>query len=164
MTPHIRWMIRRDEEAVLDIERRSFEFPWSHDDLIRCLRSRNVIAMVAECEQIVAGFMIYELQETRLEVINFAVHPEWRRLGIGSAMAAKLIGKLSPQRRCALWLMIRETNLAAQLFFARQGFRYESTLRDFYQDNPCDDDAYLFEYRLLRPAFTQGGTPSCSST
>jgi len=43
---HIRWMIRRDMPEVLDIESGSFEFPWSEEDFIRCLRQRNCIGMV----------------------------------------------------------------------------------------------------------------------
>ena len=45
---HIRWMIRRDMPEVLDIENRSFEFSWTEEDFIRCLRQRNCIGMVAE--------------------------------------------------------------------------------------------------------------------
>ena len=30
---HIRWMIRRDMVEVLQIERESFEFPWTDEDL-----------------------------------------------------------------------------------------------------------------------------------
>ena len=62
---HIRWMIRRDMPEVLDIENRSFEFPWSEEEFIRCLRQRNCIGMVAEHEQHVVGFMIYELHKNR---------------------------------------------------------------------------------------------------
>ena len=38
---HIRWMIRRDMPEILDIENQSFEFSWSEEDFIRCLRQRN---------------------------------------------------------------------------------------------------------------------------
>ena len=58
---HIRWMIRRDMPEVLGIENQSFEFPWSGDDFVRCLRQCNCIGMVAEHEDRVVGFMIYEL-------------------------------------------------------------------------------------------------------
>jgi len=48
---HIRWMIRRDMPEVLEIEDRSFEFSWSEEDFIRCLRQRNCIGMVAEHDE-----------------------------------------------------------------------------------------------------------------
>ena len=70
---HIRWMIRRDMPEVLAIEGESFEFPWLEEDFIRCLRQRNCIGMVAEHEDRVVGFMIYELHKTRIHVLNFAV-------------------------------------------------------------------------------------------
>ena len=143
---HIRWMIRRDMPEVLDIENQSFEFPWTEEDFIRCLRQRNCIGMVAELEERVVGFMIYELHKTRLHVLNFAVHRNLRRHGIGNAMLQKLVSKLSHQRRNRILLEVRETNLAAQLFFRNCGFRAISVLRDFYEDTP--EDAYLMQYNF----------------
>jgi ribosomal-protein-alanine N-acetyltransferase len=142
---HIRWMIRRDMPEVLGIENRSFEFPWSEEDFIRCLRQRNCIGMVAEFDEHVVGFMIYELHKTRLHILNFSVHPEYQRRGVGTTMIDKLISKLSSQRRNRIMLEIRETNLAAQLFFRDSGFRAVSVLRDFYDDST--EDAYLMLFR-----------------
>ncbi len=142
---HIRWMIRRDMPAVLGIENKSFEFPWSEEDFIRCLRQRNCIGMVAEEQEQVVGFMIYELHKNRLHILNFAVAPDGRRKGIGQSMIAKLIGKLSHDRRNRIMLEVRETNLDAQLFFKQLGFRAVSVLRDFYEDTA--EDAYLMQFR-----------------
>ena len=142
---HIRWMIRRDMPEVLAIEGESFEFPWLEDDYIRCLRQRNCIGMVAEHEDRVVGFMIYELHKSRIHVLNFAVNRDYRHRGVGSQMIAKLTGKLSSQRRSRIVLEVRETNLAAQLFFRENGFRAVSVLRSYYADTP--EDAYLMQYR-----------------
>jgi ribosomal-protein-alanine N-acetyltransferase len=142
---HIRWMIRRDMPEILEIEDRSFEFPWSEEDFIRCLRQRNCIGMIAESDDRVVGFMIYELHKNRLHILNFAVHPKFRHQGVGTQMAQKLIGKLSHQRRTRILLEVRETNLSAQLFFRDAGFRAVSVLRDFYEDTT--EDAYLMELR-----------------
>ena len=143
---HIRWMIRRDMPAVLDIESNSFEYNWTEDDFIRCLRQRNCIGMVAEVGEQVVGYMIYELHKNRLHILNFAVDPEFRRRGVGAAMIEKLRGKLSHDRRNRIMLEVRETNLDAQLFYKSQGFRAISILRDYYIE--CPEDAYLMQYRL----------------
>jgi len=142
---HIRWMIRRDMPEVLATEAQSFEFPWFEDDFIRSLRQRNCIGMVAEYEDRVVGFMIYELHKSRIHVLNFAVAPEHRRCGVGSQMLAKLTAKLSTQRRSRIILEVRETNLAAQLFFRENGFRAVSVLHAYYADTP--EDAYIMQYR-----------------
>ena len=142
---HIRWMIRRDMPEVLDIEQASFEFPWLEEDFIRCLRQRNCIGMVAEYDERVVGFMIYELHKKNLRVLNFAVVPDLFRRGIGSQMVDKLVDKLSKQRRSQIILEVRETNFAAQMFFKAKGFKAESVLRDYYDD--FSEDAYLMVYR-----------------
>src|SRR5437016_1703770 len=126
---HIRWMIRRDMPEVLQIEQQSFEFAWTEEDFLRCLRQRNCIGMVAEHGEKVVGFMIYELHKAKLHILNFAVHAAWRRLAVGSQMVAKLISKLSSHRRTRITLEVRETNLPAQLFFSKQNFRAVKVLR-----------------------------------
>jgi ribosomal-protein-alanine N-acetyltransferase len=153
---HIRWMIRRDMQEVLDIENEGFEFPWYEEDFIRCLRQRNCIGMVAEHNDQVVGFMIYELEKSKLHLLNFAVSRQFRRQGIGSQMIDKLIGKLSHQRRTRIVLEIRETNLPAQLFFKGCGFRAVSVLRDFYDDTT--EDAYSMNYRY-RPVSAEAPAP-----
>jgi ribosomal-protein-alanine N-acetyltransferase len=154
-------MIRRDMPEVLDIENQNFEFPWLDEDFVRCLRQRNCIGMVAEHEDRVVGFMIYELHKTRIHVLNFAVAPEYQRSGVGSQMVAKLTAKLSTQRRSRIVLEVRETNLAAQLFFRENGFRAVSVLRRFYEDTP--EDAYLMQFRY-RPEKTPVAEPAGRAT
>jgi [ribosomal protein S18]-alanine N-acetyltransferase len=142
---HIRWMIRRDMPSVLAIESNSFEFPWTEEEFIRCLRQRDCIGMVAERNEEVVGFMIYELHKTRIHILSFAVHPDCRREGVGSAMTDKLISKLAYQRRNRIVLEVRETNLGAQLFFRQLGFRATGVLKSFYEDTP--EDAFMMQYR-----------------
>ena len=143
---HIRWMIRRDMPEVLQTEQESFEYAWTEEDFLRCLRQRNCIGMVAECGEKVVGFMIYELHKAKLHILNFAVHPTCRRSRVGTQMVAKLISKLSSHRRTRITLEVRETNLVAQLFFRKQEFRAVRVLRAFYEDS--GEDAFLMEYRL----------------
>ena len=145
VTVHIRWMIRRDMKEVLQIETDSFEYPWTEDDFVRCLRQRNCIGMVAEFDDQVVGFMIYELHQERLHILNFSVAKEFHRCSVGTSMVQKLVSKLSPQRRNRIMLEVRETNLPAQLFFREMDFRAVSVLHDFYEDTV--EDAYLMEYR-----------------
>jgi [ribosomal protein S18]-alanine N-acetyltransferase len=143
---HIRWMIRRDMPEVLQTEQESFEYSWTEEDFLRCLRQRNCIGMVAEQGEKVVGFMIYELHKSKLHILNFAVYPNCRRFGVGAQMVAKLISKLSSHRRTRITLEVRETNLPAQLFFRSQGFKAVRVLRAFYEDS--GEDAFLMQYRL----------------
>lgn len=142
----IRWLIRRDMEEVLAIERASFEFPWTEEEFLCCLRQRNCIGTVAELDHEIVGFMIYELHQSMLRILNFAVAPQKRRHGIGKQMVQRLIDKLSQQRRREIVLEVRETNLSAQLFFSGCSFRALSVLRNHYDDTM--EDAYYMRYCL----------------
>lgn len=142
----VRWMLRRDLNEVLAIEQASFDFAWTEEDFLSCLRQRNCIGIVVEHDKKVAGFMIYELHKNKLHILNFAVHPHFRRQRVGSAMVEKLINNLSQLRRREIMLELRETNMQAQFFFQKQGFKAVSILRKHYEDS--DEDAYVMQYRL----------------
>ncbi len=142
----IRWLIRRDMHDVLTIERSCNDHPWTEEDFLSCLRQRNCIGMVAECDHRIVGFMIYELHKSKLRVLNFASAPDVQRQGVGSQMIRRLVDKLSQQRRSEIMVEVRETNLDAQFFFRSQGFKAVCVLRSHYDDTY--EDAYLMQYRL----------------
>jgi ribosomal-protein-alanine N-acetyltransferase len=154
---HIRWMIRRDMPDVMGIELSSFEFAWTEDDFLRCLRQRNCIGMVAERGDSILGFMIYELHRTRLNVLNFAVAPLARRGGIGRMMVGKLVYKLCSHRRQKITLAVREGNTAAQLFFHAHRFKAAKVLRGYYEDS--GEDAYQMEYKPAESEWAEFGGP-----
>lgn len=145
MKPNVRWMIRRDMQAVLDIEYRSFEFPWSQDDFTQALRQRNCIGMVVEQDERILGYMVYELYAKRISLLSIATAPDALRQGVGRMMIDKLVGKLSPMRRSQIDADVRESNLGAQLFFKACGFIADKVSRDHYENG---EDAYQFCYRL----------------
>lgn len=145
--PQVRWLIRRDMPEVMEIENRSFEFPWVEDEFLACLRQRNCIGTVYESPNgLIHGFMIYELHKDTLRILNLAVAPKVRRTGVGRAMIQRLMDKLSQQKRHTIEAEVRETNVVAQSFLSGAGFRAVKVLRRHYDDT--NEDAYLFRYTL----------------
>jgi len=108
---HIRWMIRRDMAEVLQASSRASTTSWTEEDFLRCLRQRNCIGMVAEHDEKVVGFMIYELHKTRLHILNFAVARSTGGWASAGRWSTKLIGKLSSHRRTrSRWRSARPTS------------------------------------------------------
>jgi ribosomal-protein-alanine N-acetyltransferase len=142
---HIRWLIRRDMPEVLQIEHDSFEHPWTEDEFLAALREGNRIAFAAEVGEQVAGYMLYEMHKTRFHIHNFAVRPDHRRQGVGRKMIERLLSKLSYYGRKTVTTEVRETNLAAQLFFRSLGFVATKVLRAYYDNG---EDAYRMHYVL----------------
>lgn len=161
LSVYIRWMIRRDMPEVLAIENSSFEYPWDEEDFIRCLRQRNCIGMVAEHNETVVGYMIYELYANRIHLLNIAVHPDYRFKGIGKNIIEKLVSKLSPQRRSKIEAEVRESNLDAQLFFKKMKFRATEIFQQYFENA---ENAYAMRYKYDEmQAQLQGFQLECST-
>jgi len=139
-----------DMGKILDIEDKCSQSPWNEEDFTQELRPRNCMAMVAEQgDDNVTGFIIYTVDKGHINIIKLAVHPDHQKTGVGKAMIDTLQNKLSHQNQ--ITLEVRETNLAAQLFFKSIGFKAISVERNFYEDT--GEDAYLMQ-REYEPAPT----------
>lgn len=145
--PHLRWMIHMDIARVLAIEQASFDFAWTEDDFIRSMHRANIVCIVVEDQDHVVGYMVYEFTDDCLHIHNFAVDPDFRRQGVGRALVAKLIGKLSSHRRTEISLMVRESNLPAQLFFRDCGFKAVEIIPCYYHLD-SGEDAYWMSYTI----------------
>lgn len=145
----MRWMIRGDMPAVLAIEQACFDDAWPEDEFLSRLRCRNVIGQVVEFDDTICGFVIYELNQTFLKILNIAVDPMMQGRGLGAEMVDKLTGKLN-EKRSSVQVLVRERNLDAQLFFRSMGFLATSIDRQPF-DN-CDEDGIWMVYRVRVPA------------
>jgi len=136
-----RWMIKRDYDDVLRIERQAAgQYAWNLADLQRELRQRDAIGTVAECEHVVCGFAVFRILPRAYMVVNMVVASEARRNRVGSQMVERLVDKLS-QKRTKLIVPVHETNLAAQLFLQSCGLRCVAVDGETYRfvfDVTCD--------------------------
>ena len=78
-------------------------------------KQRYCVCGLYQDDKCTAKDVIYELHKTKLHLLNLAVHPDYRRECIGSAMIQKLKDKLSFHRRKALTLWVPESSLPMQL-------------------------------------------------
>ncbi|MBQ9371734.1 MAG: GNAT family N-acetyltransferase [Thermoguttaceae bacterium] len=134
-----------DVDAMLAIERESFEFPWSREEFEFCLHSNRCDAIVVERDGAILGYVAYELRRDSIRLLSCAIAEPERRRGLGSALVERLISRLGG-RRSEIACLVRERNLPAQLFLRRLGFRSHWVARRFYTSAP--EDAYRMTYQL----------------
>jgi [ribosomal protein S18]-alanine N-acetyltransferase len=83
----------------------------------------------------IAGFAVARrLVEGEAELLNLAVHPTFRRRGIGR----RLFAELTSGHPGDFWLEVRESNTAARNFYKNLGLR-EAGRRSEYYDNSGED-------------------------
>ena len=150
MTILIRHFVRRDLPEMIRIEARSFRLPWNEKDFVQAQRDRTCWSIVAEDSNAVMGYVVYSTTRGSIEMLNLAVDPIARRMGIGSALVDHVIGKLSTRRQQVLVAVPSERNLAGHLFFRARGFLATGIERLPYgpRDDSYDEDGYRFEYRV----------------
>lgn len=130
-----RWMLRCDIPEVLDIERLSYERAWNEAKIIRALRKRKTCACVTERDSLVIAYCVYELRKHAVRIIKLAVHPDQRRLGVGTSILQHLLRK-----RPRMYTVIHEENSSAQRFLSAVGFRATRVIRERFHSA----DGYLF--------------------
>ena len=134
---------------VLDIDSRSHDQSWGEEKFLETLRRRNTIGLVAFDGNLdVIGFAVYELLKDRIDILRLAVHPLYRREGVGTEMVTKLMSKVFHQRREELWCDVPDDFPdASHQFLAACGLR---TLLVRGKDG--DRDLYRFVYCVCAPA------------
>lgn len=138
-----------DIETVLDIECLSSPTPWTEKDFNKHLGRKNAAGFVVIHDNKVVAFAVMEVFKEFFQITNFAVHPLYRRRGVGRGLLAYISKQLVPTKRKRIVIEVRESNLAGQLFLRENKYRAVETMRAHYDDS--GEDCYKMEYRLQWP-------------
>ena len=131
-------------EDIYEIENACFEFPWTPRDF-DMVRNRDVLKAIIRKNYII-GHVSYALLSDQIEILKLAIHPDHQREGYASEVIKNLRRKLEILRRYKLSVVVRETNVDAQLFFKSHSFRWMETLEDYFDEE--QSTAYLMEYNI----------------
>lgn len=136
---HIEPMGFEDLDAVQAIERASFTTPWPPHAYRTELESNWLASyLVVRAADTVVGFGGLWMMVDEAHVTTFAVHPEWRRQGIGSRLIVALLDIAIERRASEATLEVRLSNLAARRLYERHGFRPVGLRPRYYSDDQED--------------------------
>jgi [ribosomal protein S18]-alanine N-acetyltransferase len=128
-----------DVQAVHEIERLSFATPWPSYAFEQELRSNRLARyLVARAGDAIVGFAGVWLMVDEAHVTTFAVHPDWRRQGIGRQLLLNLaeLSIVIGARR--MTLEVRASNHAAQALYRSFGFDVAGRRPRYYTDDGED--------------------------
>lgn len=135
-----------DLDAVLEIEQASFGAPWPESAFIKEMDTKGWSRFeVTVCDNEITGFMIYWIVASDLHLLNLAVHPNWRRNGVGRIMVEHVIHQANMQNRSRVRLEVRMSNRAAQRLYSSCGFESHAIRPGYYSNN--GEDALIMLHR-----------------
>jgi ribosomal-protein-alanine N-acetyltransferase len=150
-----------DLEEVLAIERASFRFPWSGQSFVSELALPYSVWRVARAARAgpaaapqpspgpLVGYAGLQAILDEGHIMNVAVHPDYRRRGIGELLLLDLCDQARPRGVLRLTLEVRATNLAAQGLYHKYGFEVAGRRPRYYGDG--EDALIMWTGRLDMP-------------
>lgn len=128
-------------EAIAELERVCFHDPWSMNSISSELHNPLSAWLVAVDEGVVCGYVGSQSVLDGADMMNIAVHPDYRKRGIGSTLIEKLIVLLKEKNVISLSLEVRASNETAIGLYHKMGFEIIGKRPGYYR-NPRED-AYI---------------------
>ncbi len=130
-----------DLTSVLEIERASFPNPWHESTFRGEIYHRSIsfpLVVVHATLNKVIGYVIFWQVGEDAQINNIAVHPDFRRLGIGEAVLRQVIEMVRLRGGRLISLEVRPSNTAALNLYRKLGFKMMG-VRQGYYTNPAED-------------------------
>lgn len=107
---------------------------WDATRLARRIRSQNSAVVLAMAGHHLTGVAVLDLLTDAAQIGLLAVHPEYRRIGIGSALLQWLESTASTAGLFTVQLKLEASNGAGRAFCFAHGYRERGRLPVFYAD------------------------------
>jgi ribosomal-protein-alanine N-acetyltransferase len=126
---------------VAELEKLCFSDPWSEQSIASELDNVLALWYVALEDDRVVGYIGSQTVCGETDVMNIAVHPDYRRQGIGQILIEELIREVKNLGSISLTLEVRSSNAPAVSLYEKLGFSQVGLRKNYYR-NP-KEDAYI---------------------
>ncbi|MEN8904586.1 MAG: ribosomal protein S18-alanine N-acetyltransferase [Clostridiales bacterium] len=123
---------------ILEIEKLSFSTPWTKKIFENELINEKSYYICATINNIVVGYIGVWIILDECHIMNLAVHPEYRGLGIASLLIENIIFYCHKLKVLNITLEVRKSNVIAQNLYKKFDFKSEGIRKSYYEDNKED--------------------------
>ena len=142
-----RTMTPKDLPQVTDIERRSYEFPWSHGVFRDCLLAGYTCVALDRGDDVV-GYSILSVAAGEAHILNLCVDPNSRALGYGDRLLEEILIRAKGASVKQVFLEVRPSNVHAVSLYKKKGFRQIAERPAYYQAHDGREDAAVLSLLL----------------
>ena len=145
----IRPLTLADLDAVMEIEPRAYEFPWTLGIFRDCLRV-GYCCWCCEIDGIIQGYGVMSVAAGESHILNLTVRPESQRQGIASKMMQHFQQLARRHGADTIMLEVRPSNRVAINLYEKLGFNEIGVRRNYYPAEDGREDALLLALSLAR--------------
>ena len=127
---------------IAALEKICFSDPWSERSIASELDNKLAFWLVATEGEQVTGYIGSQTVMDETDMMNVAVHPDFRRQGIAEVLVSTLVEKLKEMRSHCLTLEVRASNAPAIALYEKLGFAEIGRRKNYYR-NPREDALIL---------------------
>lgn len=127
---------------IVELEKICFSDPWSERSIASELDNQLAFWLVATEGDTVAGYIGSQTVMDETDMMNVAVHPDFRRRGIAEALVNGLVDELKNKGSHCLTLEVRASNAPAIALYEKLGFSEIGRRKNYYR-NPREDALIL---------------------
>ncbi len=134
------WLTRpatlADAPVIAEAERVCFGDPWSAAGIAELFENEAVAARVVTGpgpEIRLAGYAFARVIAGEAEILNIAVLPPYRRMGVGRLLLDSVLAAVAAGGAIEAFLEVRESNAAARFLYETRGFRAVGFRADYYR-------------------------------
>ena len=128
----LREMRVSDLDAVMDIERRAYEFAWSRGNFVDSLAAGYVAQVLCDEQGAVQGYFVAMAGVDEMHLLNISVEPRLQRRGLGLQLLDGVLLSATLHGAALLWLEVRPSNLRALRLYERYGLHAVARRRAYY--------------------------------
>ena len=144
----IRSALISDLEAILEVEHRAYQPPWSRKQFEDCFNDRYQIEVVFDGHILIAYWVLQPILD-ELHILNFCVNPDYHNQGIGKALLSTLTKNATQQAMSRILLEVRRSNKAARALYKACNFEFMGTRKNYYPTfEGAREDAITMELLL----------------
>jgi len=132
-----------DVQTVAELERASYEYPWTEGIFRDCLRVGYHCVVVESESGTLQGYAIMSVVADEAHLLNLCVSPDCRRCGLGREMLKQLLEAASLAGARRMFLEVRPSNVAALALYASEGFVEIGRRPRYYRAREGREDAVV---------------------
>jgi ribosomal-protein-alanine N-acetyltransferase len=129
------------------IERSAYAYPWSERFFRQEMQVECARSFLAEIDGKIAGYVLFWLLPDEIDIHNIAVHPDFRRRGLGRSLLENVIIVARNRASSRITLEVRKSNTVAQKLYEAVGFSVNGVRKGYYSDD--GEDALLMVLELI---------------